>query len=93
MMPRTSKSAPGIAVRCTFMRKPGMSATATRDSGQNTSFSVGFSGSGSKGSFTDSGSFSWSSDLTVQFDTFRGPSSQLYQSQFTPGLYKELIPT
>jgi hypothetical protein len=71
-----------------YLKYSGRSATVTRYSGQNTSFSVGVSGSNGYGSFSASGSFSWSSHLTVHFTPQPGPSSDRYQSQFTPGDYK-----
>jgi hypothetical protein len=71
----------------TFMRDSDMSATASFDVNQSTTFGVGVSASNAYGSFSDSGTFSWGNDFTTNFNPYNGPSSQSYQSQYVPGDY------
>jgi hypothetical protein len=75
-------------IDATYMRKRGTSAWASYDASQSTTFSVGFSGTGKRGSYNDSGSYSFSSDFGFDFAANAGPSSEYYQTGFDPGLYK-----
>jgi hypothetical protein len=77
------------AVDETYERYSGISATSKLTNGQNTTFSVGVSGSGAGGSFSASGTFSLGDSVTTQFLPFAGPGSQGYQANYTPSEYTQ----
>jgi hypothetical protein len=75
-------------IDATYARKRGTSVWASYDASQSTTFSVGFSGDGDKGSYSYGGSYSFSSDFGFDFAHNSGPTSEYYQTGFYPGLYK-----
>jgi len=75
-------------IDATYMRRRGLSAWVSYDASQSTTFSVGFSGSSNKGSFSAGGSYSLTAGFGFDFPPNAGPSSEYYQTQFIPALYK-----
>lgn len=75
----------------TYERYSGISATSKLTNGQNTTFSVGISGSGDAGTFSTSGHFSLGDTVTTQFKTFAGPAIQSYQANYTPSEYTHYL--
>jgi hypothetical protein len=75
-------------VDSTFMRYSGVDAYAHFETSTNTTFSVGVSGSGNKGSFTASGTWSFSSTTGYDFGHNHGPSAEHYQMEYVPSEYE-----
>jgi hypothetical protein len=62
------------------------------DEGQSSSIGAGISASGKYGSFTDSGTFSWSANFGESFASFGANKSMWYQNLFNFGEYSCYIP-
>jgi len=72
----------------TYMRFSGVKGWVDYETGQDSTFSVGISSSAEKGSFSAGGSYTLSSTIGYTFGANAGPSSEYYQTQFLPALYK-----
>jgi hypothetical protein len=65
----------------------GFNARLTYAAGSSSSLGIGYSGSASYGTFSQSGTASTSNTATIGFPALTGPGSVSYRTNFTYGLY------